>query len=265
VTPAYTLAPSLRPAGAPPYSNERLLQAWRHLLAAAAVAGPSDAFRFDLVSVTRQVLGNYSADLQREAIEAWRAKDRPAFQAASQRLLDLIRDLDELLATRPEYLLGRWLADAKRWGANPEERDRLQWNARRVITFWGQQPLIRDYSRRQWSGMLAGFYLKRWEKFFQALDSALATGAAFDERAFDQALQEWERRWAAQHESYPASPRGDALAVSRRLWDKYQRPLARSLEAGAPESVPANSVLAPPRSRSALLSPKIGSATRTVP
>jgi hypothetical protein len=82
--------------------------------------------------------------------------------------------------------------------------------------------------------MLAGFYLKRWEKFFHALDSALATGAAFDERAFDQALLEWERRWAAQHESYPASPQGDALAVSRRLWEKYQPPLARSFEPDAP-------------------------------
>jgi len=226
VTPACILAPSLRAAPGLPYSNERLARAWGHLLDAAQAAGPSDAYRFDLVSVTRQVLGNYSGALQRKVVEAWHAKDRQALESASQRFLELIRDLDELLATRSEYLLGRWLEDAKRWGTNPQERDRLEWNARRVITMWGGQPLIRDYSRRQWSGMLTGFYLKRWEQFFNALNSALAAGADFDEQAFDQAMQEWERRWAGQHDPCPATPRGDSLAVSRRLWEKYQPQLA---------------------------------------
>jgi alpha-N-acetylglucosaminidase len=226
VTAACTLAPSLRATPGLPYSNERLARAWGHLLDAAPAAGASDAYRFDLVSVTRQVLANYSGALQRKVIEAWRAKDRQALESASQRFLELIRDLDELLATRAEYLLGRWLEDAKRWGTNPQERDRLEWNARRVITLWGRQPLIRDYSRRLWSGMLNGFYLKRWEQFFNALDSALAAGADFDEQAFNQAMQEWERRWAEQHDPCPTTPRGDSLAVSRRLWQKYQPQLA---------------------------------------
>ena len=227
VTPACTLAPSLQAAGDPPYSNQRLAQAWGHLLEGAPAAGASDAYLSDLLSVTRQVLGNYSAALQRRVIRAWRAKDRPALESASRSFLELINDLDELLATRSEYLLGRWLEDAKRWGTNPQERDRLEWNARRVITLWGRQPLIRDYSRRLWSGMLTGFYLKRWEQFFNALDSALASGADFDERAFDRAMQEWERGWAWQHDRYPDSPRGDSLAVSRRLFEKYQPQLAR--------------------------------------
>ena len=133
----------------------------------------------------------------------------------------MIRDLDELLATRPEYLLGNWLEDARRWGENRAEKDRLEWNARRVLTMWGDQTLIRDYSRRQWSGMLTGFYLPRWEKFFAAADAALASGASFDAAAFDRELQEWERRWADRHESYPTRPRGDSINVSRRLWEKY--------------------------------------------
>ena len=63
--PAYVRAPSLRVGGEPPYSNERLVQAWGQLLGASALAGASDAYRFDLVAVTRQVLGNFSAELQR--------------------------------------------------------------------------------------------------------------------------------------------------------------------------------------------------------
>ncbi|MCL5096861.1 MAG: alpha-N-acetylglucosaminidase [Candidatus Omnitrophica bacterium] len=162
VAPAYTRVPSVTLGGSPPYSNERLIQAWKHLLSAAQTAGASDAFQFDLVTVARQVLGNYSADVHRQAIEAWRARDSARFKTASGRMLELIRDLDELLATRPEYLLGRWLGDARRWGSNRLEQDRLEWNARRVVTMWGRQTLIRDYSRREWSGMLTGFYLKRF-------------------------------------------------------------------------------------------------------
>lgn len=232
VAPAYTLAPSTASAGDPPYSNEKLTHVWKHLLNAAEKAKGSDAFQFDLVMVTRQVLGNYSADVHRQALEAWKARDKARFQSASTRMLSLIHDLDELLATRPEYLLGRWLKDAKRWGGNKPERDKLEWNARRVITMWGEQPLIRDYSRREWSGMLNDFYLPRWESFYAALSATFTNGGSFDAAAFDRELQDWERRWASEGKEYSTRPHGSSLAVSRRLWTKYEAQLARSF---APE------------------------------
>jgi alpha-N-acetylglucosaminidase len=228
VTAACTLAPSLRVSGEPPYSNERLAEAWRRLLKAASAAAASDAYRFDLVSVTRQVLANYSAEVHWQMVDAWHAKDRPALQAASRQMLELLQDLDELVGTRPEYLLGSWLADARRWGRNRAERDRLEWNARRVITVWGEQAFIRDYSRRQWSGMFSGFYAQRWETFSRALEHALETGTGFDQAAFDRDLQAWERRWADGHENYPTKPRGDSVAVVRKLHEKYREPLARA-------------------------------------
>jgi alpha-N-acetylglucosaminidase len=234
VAPAYTLVPTLTAAGDAPYSNEKLTGAWKHLLTAAGQEGDSDAFLFYLVSVTRQALGNYSAELQRQALDAWRARDSARFQVASARMLELIRDLDELLATRSELLLGRWLNDAKRWGKRQQEKDRLEWNARRVVTMWGEQPLIRDYARREWSGMLNGFYLKRWEQFYAALASSLGSGSTFDTAAFDLEIQDWERRWADGRETYPIRPRGDSLAVSRRLWTKYRLQLARSFEPESP-------------------------------
>jgi hypothetical protein len=103
----------------------------------------------------------------------------------------------------------------------------LEWNARRVLTVWGDQTQIRDYSRRQWSGMLTGFYLPRWEKFFTAANAALASGGNFDAATFDRELQDWERRWADRHETYPTRSRGDSLKVSQRLWEKYHPALAR--------------------------------------
>lgn len=221
IAAAYTRRPSLTATSRAPYSNARLFEAWRELLAVAPEAGRADAYRFDLVSVTRQVLGNYSRAVQSEIIEAWHEQDRQKLVAASERFLELIRDVDRLLATRREYLLGCWLEDARRWGKTPAEKAKLEWNARRVITMWGEKTAIRDYSRREWSGMLSGFYLKRWEKFLGTLKAALDTPDSFKEKTVDEELQHWERSWADQFEKYPTQPEGDSVQTAQMLWDKY--------------------------------------------
>ena len=224
---AITLAPSPGLAAGPSYRQERLVEAWKLLLDAATNCASSDAYQHDLLAVTRQVLGNFSAELHREAIEAWKSKDRHRLQNAAGQFHELMTDLDELLGAREEYLLGRWLADATKWGSNAAEKQRLEWNARRVITLWGGQLGLRDYSRREWSGMLSDFYGQRWSRFFAALDGALSQGVAFDETSFVRALHHWESLWADRRDAFPAAAKGDTLAISRRLWEKYNQSLGR--------------------------------------
>lgn len=236
---ACTAAPRLAALPGAPYSNERLAQAWRHLLAAAEDLGESDAFRFDLVNVTRQVLANHSAELHLDVLEAFQHQDRKAFQQTSRKMLTLLRELDELLATRREFLLGKWLGDARDWGTTDAERDRLEWNARRVLTLWGNGTGLRDYACRQWSGLLGGFYLPRWELFHRHLDAALAAGRPFDPKAFAAAMLAFEQEWSARHDRYDRQPHGDSLGVSSRLWAKYGeafKPEAVSLTTGHPAS-----------------------------
>jgi alpha-N-acetylglucosaminidase len=222
---AYTVAPTLSELPVAPYSQARLVEAWGHLLAAADELQAADSFRFDLVNVTRQVLGNHSARLHQAVLEAFKRQDHPALKQASERMLTLLRELDELLATRSEFLLGSWLDDARRWGANGEESDRLEWNARRVLTLWGNTIALRDYACRQWSGMLEGFYLPRWELLHRHLEAALAGGKPFDAGAFGAELFAFEQRWSERHDRPAAQPHGDSVAVSRRLWEKYRRDL----------------------------------------
>jgi len=234
---AYTVAPSLAAPPVAPYSNDRLAEAWQHLLAVADELRDADPFRFDLVNVTRQVLGNYSAQFQREALEAFHKQDRKALHQASTKMLNLIRDLDGLLATRKEFLLGNWLEDARRWGTTRAERDCLEWNARRVLTLWGNGTALREYACRQWSGLLSGFYLKRWELFYRRLDEALAAGKPFDEKAFASEMFELEKTWSTLHDHYPRQPHGDSIGASRRLWAKYGgafQPDSVSLTTGKP-------------------------------
>lgn len=42
-------------------------------------------------------------------------------EAAASLLLDTIADLDTLLGTDPNYMLGIWISMAKSWGTTPEE------------------------------------------------------------------------------------------------------------------------------------------------
>jgi alpha-N-acetylglucosaminidase len=207
---------------APPYDNAQLAGAWQKLLECSAALAEVDTFRFDLVNVARQVLANHAFMLRRQIAEAWRKKDLVALRAAGQRYLQLIRDVDELLATRREFLLGKWLADADRWATTSPQKRLYAWNARTLLTLWGpRDSTLHDYAARQWSGMLTGFYLPRWEMFLRRLDAALAAGRVLDAGTLEKDLRDWEAEWAHGRESYPAVAHGDTLAVARKLWADY--------------------------------------------
>ena len=223
--------------GAGGHTSPQLAEAWRLLLQAAAELGAADTYRYDLVNVARQALSGHASVLHRQAVQAWQAKDGRALGQASQRFLDLLQELDELLATRGEFLLGRCLEDAKRWGTTDAERARFEWNARRVLTLWGEGPAIDDYARKEWSGLIAGYYRPRWQRLFSELAVCLQEGKPFDQNAFQSSLRPWMAQWSDGRETYPAVPQGDSVAVARRLWEKYAdefKPDAVSLTTGKP-------------------------------
>jgi len=218
-------APNVQPTGAPPYEQARLAAAWQALLAAAEELSGVDTFRFDLVNVGRQVLSNHATILHAAMVKAAQEKNGPAFESAAEQFLQLIRDLDELLATRREFLLGRWLEDARRWGTTEAERARCEWNARRVLTLWGATPALNDYARKEWAGMLTGYYLTRWERFAREFGESLRSNKPFNAEDFQSRLTQWTADWANQHETYPAQPQGDSIEVGQKLWAKYRQQL----------------------------------------
>ncbi len=213
--------PTLGPAHGTPYDSVRLAGAWRDLLEASDTLGDGDAYRFDLVNVARQVLSNHASNLHGRVCEAHARGDAAAFRASSDDYLQLMLDLDELLATRREFLLGSVLEDAKRWGATPEEKALMEWNARRVLTLWGTTTRIDDYACKEWSGMIRGYYHARWKWFMGEIGKALESGKPHDGARFQQELRKWMEAWSDSREAYPSEPSGDSVAVARRLWAKY--------------------------------------------
>ncbi len=238
ITSAITRRPSIG-VGGPLYLPSRLGEAAQLLLECADDLEGVDTYRYDLVHVTRQVLADLASAAARDMVLAFRHKDREQFTESADRLTDLMTDLDELLGTRPEFLLGRWLEDAKRWAVTDEDRRLYEWNARNQITLWGPaDSVLHDYAAKQWSGLMGGFYAPRWRQFIERTGAALEAGEPFDQEAFDRDMQVWEEKWTHGTELYASEPQGDEIEVVRRLWAKHHDAVfkveAPSLTTGKP-------------------------------
>ncbi|OQP42718.1 alpha-N-acetylglucosaminidase [Niastella yeongjuensis] len=204
------------------YRPGDILPAWDLMVQASDKLKTSEGFRYDLVDLTRQVLANYADTLQRDFSKKYQEKDKAQFTVLFNQFLGVINDLDTLLATQKDFLLGRWLNDAVRWGAAGQEKKLYEKNARDLITLWGDQDSrLHDYACKQWSGMLKGFYLPRWQQFFTSAIEALESNCPFDQKAFEAKMKAWEWQWVNKQDTYSEVPVGDPIAVAKRLHGKY--------------------------------------------
>ena len=204
------------------YRSEELVAAWKKLLSCCDALSSSDGFRYDIVDLTRQVLADYASVLQQNAARAFKNGDIQAYKTASGEFLTLIDELEKLLGTREEFLLGRWLGDARRMGKTQEEKNLYEHNARNLIGCWGDRNCrIKDYACRQWNGMMSGYYHKRWEMFFNETISSLEKGEEFDFKAFEERCKDVEWEWTFSNEKYPEEAVGDEIEACKRIMEIY--------------------------------------------
>jgi len=209
------------------YDNAVLARAWQEMLRARPAAFERDAFRFDLVNLARQVLGNHSLKIWRELSAAYRRGDAGAFRKGTAAFRRLGLDLDRLLATRPEFLLGRWTADARAWAAGPGEEAYYQQNARNIVTTWDRRGAsLTDYAARLWQGLTRDYYLARWTALFRRMEDSLLSGDPVDRKSWDKERKDIEWNWVTDREMrYPEQPAGDAAALVKELWRRYGKEL----------------------------------------
>ena len=203
------------------YPLENLLSAWEHLLSAPP-AGAPDTYRHDIVDWGRQVLGDYAQAVHERLVLAVRRGDAAGVRARSGELLALAGDLDRLLSTRTEFLLGRWLRDARRWGDSPDEHAGAEWNARMLVTTWNDRiGNLNDYSAREWAGLMRSFYGERWSLFLSELMRTIEAGEPFRPEPIRDRIARWELEWTRHSNSFPACPAGDEIETARSLLSTY--------------------------------------------
>lgn len=202
------------------YNPQEVMEAARLMVSVADKYKGNNNFEYDLVDVLRQAMAEKGRLMQKAVAAAYRAGDKALFELASQRFLHLISLQDRLLATRPEFKVGKWIADARSLGNTPEEKALYEWNARVQITTWGNraaadQGELRDYAHKEWSGILNDFYAMRWKAYFEYLAQKL-DGKQVKEIDF----YAWEEPWTKETKTYPAQAEGDCVTVAKQVFEE---------------------------------------------
>ena len=151
-------------------------------------------------------------------------RDSLTFIKKRDEFLKIINDIDRLLNTNKHFMLGTWtemaraIADEAE-GTTESDKDWLELNnARTLITTWGEevnanQGGLRDYSYRQWGGMMKDFYLPRWEYFFNNNMTSPPEG-----------WFEMERKWALDKSlRYSDKPQGNTIKVLNEIQEIWKR------------------------------------------
>ncbi len=204
------------------YDNRDLLRVWELLLKTRDKS--SNSYRHDLVNVARQAIGNHFLTVRNRFNAAYQAKDADKATAAGVEMLRILDDMDRLLSTRSDFMLGKWLKEAKALGAdNAGEVKYYERNARTILTTWGEKgQSLNEYANRSWAGLISGYYRKRWEMFARDVTTAIREKKEFDAKAFNEKMTAFEWQWTQQNELYPAAPVGDSVRIATELYQKYQ-------------------------------------------
>ncbi|MDY7396075.1 alpha-N-acetylglucosaminidase [Aureibaculum sp. 2210JD6-5] len=202
------------------YKNSDLFEAWELMVKSPST---SSSYLYDVTNLGRQVLGNYFLVLRDEFTENYNNKNLEALKNSGDKMLALFDDLDQLLSTQPSFLLGKWLEDAKVFGANTEEQKYYEHNARNIITTWGTEAQsLNDYANRSWSGLTNGYYKKRWEMFIKDIIDAAENNKEFDDKAFLDKVTQFEWEWTKTNELYVSKPKGNSIETAKEIIEKYK-------------------------------------------
>lgn len=202
------------------YRPEEFRKAAECMLEVAERYRGNNNFEYDLVDVVRQTLADRGNVLLKEVTAAYRAGNRKLFAVRSREFLDLILLQDRLLSSRPDFMLGTWLQQAKGKGKNAEEKRLYEWNARTQITIWGNRSAadpggLHDYAHREWSGLLKDFYYVRWKTWFEELQHRL------DGRSPQKT--DWfalEEPWTRLQNDYPVKAQAEPISTTKEVFKK---------------------------------------------
>lgn len=187
----------------------------------------SAGVRTDVVDLLIHLISQRARRPIRGVARAHRDGDAHGVEREGAQLITLIDDLERLVATQPDRLLGTWLSEASEWGSNEAERKVLITDARRLLTVWGYQDSgLHDYSGRHWAGMLKDFYLPRWRMWIDTLAASAMAGAAPDIDGMRNSIIAHENRWINDPTPTSTETTGDWRAISRELLARYRDELA---------------------------------------
>lgn len=194
----------------------------------AALASPEllkqETFRYDLIDIIRQVTADQARPLLAAAMLAYDAGDKKEFAKRSSQFLDMMTDLDNLLATHKQWRFGAIYEDAQAKGKTKAEIENMEIAAKRLVTTWtGKIDELNDYAHRQLSGLMEDYYKPRWVLFFDTYKQALEGKIKSNEidHKFLTAVHKIEVDWEKEGTAYTSKPAGDLMKNAAQMVKKY--------------------------------------------
>jgi len=220
---AMTDRPSLSMNTLPGYDPKSLCTAWKFFVFRSESFQESSLFRLDLVDVTREALQLIAGNNYWLLVKAFSKKDLANVIIYGTKLVQILDDLERILATHEHFLLGSWIKQARAKGKTDAERDQYEYNMRNQLTLWGPNGEILDYARKEWAGLVADYYKPRWLLFTSMLAESLQTGGApFLQARYDNVVFNMvEKPFTFKKSTFPDEPIGDSVMLAKQLYDKY--------------------------------------------
>ncbi len=181
----------------------------------------------DLAVLEKQVLVNLAVSFRDSVAKAYYARDERSFEKYTRLFSSLCDDVNTLVATQHDLLLGVWIKEARDFGRTREQKNYYEKDARILITTWGGQGNVNtDYAAKDWSGLLSTYYKKRWELFFNFLRKTIRKGIKPDMKAFNKQRAEFDWQWVNKNQDeqhFSLTPKGSTLAICEDLYQKWKK------------------------------------------
>lgn len=201
------------------YNNKDLAEAWKFLL---STHSNTDEYHDDLTVVGKQVLGNYFIVLRDEFTKAYQEKDVAKMKIYGDKMLTLINEMDELLASNKNSLVGKWIEDAKLMTNNPSEKAYYEKDARKIITVWGQKGRdLNDYGNRSIAGLMKDYYGGRWKIFIDETIKSVEHQKEVNQKEILEKVNQFSWDWSEAQNIYSSQPKGNTKKISQKLYKKY--------------------------------------------
>lgn len=219
---SYTVTPTTEPRWSPAgYDLSKLRQAIDLMLSCEGELGESALYRRDLVDFTKSYMSQYAGRKEREIISAYKSGDVEMVTVEGRRYIRMLHKTDELLATRPEYRFSTYVSAARGHGISKEESDLYEKNARTLLTVWGMDLIDSDYACKEWSGMMSGYYIPRWEQFIAMLHDSAAKHQPEDPQ-WKKRIGDWSWSWTKELGGLEEPKMTDEVSAVRNLLSAYK-------------------------------------------
>ncbi|XP_043200040.1 alpha-N-acetylglucosaminidase-like isoform X2 [Amphibalanus amphitrite] len=220
-----TSRPQLSPFPALWYNSSDLTAAWDRLVAGATADQVRAAanLRHDLVDVTREVLTGLLTAYHGRLVGAFSDNNTVLLREEGAVILELLADLDTVLNTDKDFLLGAWVKQAREAASSEEEGVQFVYNLLNQLTLWGPRANIVDYAAKQWSGLMYDYYRARWRVFITYLEECLVMAQPYNQTEVNaRYFSQVEEPFTFGPADYSHVPTGDTAEVVAEMYQKYR-------------------------------------------